>query len=138
MLEDISIVKFKKYIVPNKSISVKNTQQITQNDVCKFLRNINITTPIVRISKPKFLINSSPMTYEKIIINWKKKKYKKNLDLYFICCPWNIIRRKNCYIIMSVRKIYRLNWLSDKLHCLYLFRCCINHNVLNRNLWCLG
>lgn len=69
MLEDISIVKFKKYIVPNKSISVKNTQQITQNDVCKFLRNINITTPIVRISKPKFLINSSPMTYEKIIIN---------------------------------------------------------------------
>lgn len=88
MLEDISIVKFKKYIVPNKSISVKNTQQITQNDVCKFLRNINITTPIVRISKPKFLINSSPMTYEKIIINSKKKKkMKKNQDLYFICCP---------------------------------------------------
>lgn len=105
MLEDISIVKFKKYIVPNKSISVKNTQQITQNDVCKFLRNINITTPIVRISKPKFLINSSPMTYEKIIINWKKKKIQKKSGslLYLLSMKhnqekkllYNHVREKN-------------------------------------------
>lgn len=62
------MVKFRKYMVPSKSTSVKNTQQITQNDARKFLRNINITTPMVTISRPKFLINSSPMTYKKVMI----------------------------------------------------------------------
>lgn len=49
-------------------MSVKNTQQITQNDARKFLRNNNITIPIVSISRLKFLINSSPITYGKITI----------------------------------------------------------------------
>lgn len=33
-----------------------------------------------------------------------------------------------------MREIRRLNRFPDKLHRLYLFRCCVNHNMLYRNL----